>query len=241
MGVAVATDSQTLSVQAMRYVHGRESVFYASLPCGPGAGATHKQRLVATLLERHAAMETPLRKDRPSANRVAFPIEVVCGPLGRPFLLLGEDPGPAISFSQCDGKVWAALCGDAFDIGIDVAGADEFRGAYPFDRVFHAQELGHALKVAGGDLEKAAALLWSIKEAVVKALGCGFHRVDPLQIMAYPADATTAENDAYAFAVGLSGKAAGRFPLAAGRCLWVRALCQGKRWLSIALLNRQLC
>jgi len=47
----------------------------------------------------------------------------------------------------------------------------------PFSRVFHAQELQHALRLAGGDLEKASALLWSIKEAVVKALGCGFHLV----------------------------------------------------------------
>lgn len=238
--MAVATDSQGPSVQGVRFAHARSPVFYASLPCGPGAGATCKHRLVATLLDRHAARQTPLRKDRPSSDRVAFPIEVVCGPLGRPLLLVGEYPGPAISFSRSDGKVWAALCGDDFDIGIDVAGAAEFRGAYPFDRVFHAQELRNALKAAGGDLQKAAALLWSVKEAVVKALGCAFHRVDPQQIVVCPADdAATEEKEAHAFAVGLSGKAAARFPMTDGRRLWVCSLSRGETWLSVALSDRR--
>ena len=125
-----------------------------------------------------AAMESPLWKRSQSSNRAAFPIQVVRDLLGRPHLLLGEYRGPAISFSEGGGKVWAALCGDESDIGIDVAGTDEFQRGYPFHRVFHPQELQHALRLAGGDLEKASALLWSIKEAVVKALGCAFHLVD---------------------------------------------------------------
>jgi phosphopantetheinyl transferase (holo-ACP synthase) len=126
---------------------------------------------------------------------------VVHSLLGRPHLLLGEYRGPAISFSEGGGNVWAALCGDESDIGIDAAGADEFQREYPFHRVFHTQERQHALRLAGGDLEMAAALLWSVKEAVVKALV--------------------------------------RFPIAAGRILWVRSIPQRKMWLSIALLNRR--
>jgi len=100
------------------------------------------------------------------------------------------------------------------------------------------------LRLAGGDLEKASALLWSIKEAVVKALGCAFHLVDPRQITVYPsaggaAGEAVGGNGGYIFPVGLSGKALVRFPIAAGRSLWVRSLPQGKTWLSIALLNRQ--
>jgi phosphopantetheinyl transferase len=148
---------------------------------------------------------------------------------------LGECPGPAISFSEGGGKVWAALCGDESDIGIDVAGTDEFQREYPFQRVFQPQELQHALKVAGGELEKAAALLWSIKEAVVKALGCAFHLVDPRQITVYP---SIGGDGGYTFPVDLSRKAVVRFPIAAGRPLWVRSLPQKKMWLSIALLNR---
>jgi phosphopantetheinyl transferase (holo-ACP synthase) len=117
-----------------------------------------------------------------------------------------------------------------------VAGTDEFQGEYPFHRVFHAQELQHALRLAGGDLEKASALLWSIKEAVVKALGCAFHLVDPRQITVYP---SAGGDSGYAFPVGLSGKALVRFPMMASRCILVRSLPQRKMWLSIALLNRR--
>ena len=145
-----------------------------------------KHRLVSTLWDHLAAMESPLWKRCQSSNRAAFPIQVVRGPLGRPHLLLGEYRGPAISFSEGGGKVWAALCGDESDIGIDVAGTDEFQREYPFHRVFHPEELQHALRLAGGDLEEASALLWSVKEAVVKALGCAFHLVDPRQITVYP-------------------------------------------------------
>jgi phosphopantetheinyl transferase len=160
------------------------------------------------------------------------------GLLGRPHLLYGEFRGPAISFSKGGGRVWAALCGDESDIGIDVAEADEFQREYPFHRVFHQQELQHALRFSGGDLERGSALLWSVKEAVVKALGCAFHLVDPLQITVYPsAEGAAGEGGGYTFPVGLSGKALMRFPIACGRSLWVRSLPEREMWLSIALLN----
>ena len=207
--------------------------------CGTNeAGDRH--RLVCALWDHFAAMESPFWKHCQSSNRAAFPIQVVRGLLGRPHLLLGEYRGPAISFSEDGGTLWAALCGDESDIGIDAAGTDEFHREYPFHRVFHPQELQHALQLAGGDLEKASALLWSVKEAVVKALGCAFHLVDPRQITVYPsAEGAVGENGGYTFPVGLSGKALARFPIAAGRSLWVRSLPRRKMWLSIALLNRQ--
>jgi phosphopantetheinyl transferase (holo-ACP synthase) len=117
-----------------------------------------------------------------------------------------------------------------------VVGTDEFQREYPFHRVFHPRELQHALRLAGGDLEKASALLWSIKEAVVKALGCAFHLVDPLQIFISP---SVGGDEGYAFPVGLSGKARARFPIATAGSLWVCSLPQRKMWLSIALINRQ--
>jgi len=241
MGVDVARDCQGVTVHAGSFVHGRGPVFYASMPCanetlkGCGTnGAGDKHRLASTLWDHLVAMESPLWKRCQSSNRAAFPIQVVSGLLGRPHLLLGGYRGPAISFSEGGGKVWAALCGDEFDIGIDVAGADEFQREYPFHRVFLPQELQHALRLAGGDLEKASALLWSIKEAAVKALGCAFHLVDPRQITVYP---SVGGDGGYTFPVGLSGKARVRLSVAAGRSLWVRSLPQGKMWLSVALLN----
>jgi len=243
MGVDVAKDCQGLTVNAVRFAHRRGPVFYASTPCaaetlkGCGTrGAEDKRRLVSTLWEHLVAAESPLWKPGPFSNRAAFPIQVVRGLLGRPHLLLGDYRGPAISFSEGGGKIWAALCGDESDIGIDVAGPDEFQREYPLHRVFHPQELQHALSLAGGDLQKALALLWSIKEAVAKALGCAFHLVDPRQITVYPSVGGDGE---YTFPVGLSGKALMRVPIAAGRSLWVCSLPQRKRWLSIALLNGQ--
>ena len=250
MGMKVAKDCQGITVHAVRFVDRRGPVFYASLPYAPCATETleecranedgDKHRLVSILWDHLVAMESPLWKCCQSSNRAAFPIQVVRDLLGRPRLLLGESRGPAISFSDGGGKVWAALCGDESDIGIDVAGTDEFHREYPLHRVCHPQELQHTLSLADGDLEKASALLWSIKEAVVKALGCAFHLVDPRQITVYPSVGGAAGgNGGYTFPVGLSGKALERFPIGANGSLWVRSLPQVTMWLSIALLNRR--
>ena len=239
----MAKDREGVTVHTMNPAHQRGPVFYASLPSDTAPprgdvanGEDAKHRLVSTLWDHVVALESPLWKHCLSSSRTAFPIRVVCGLLGRPHLLVGENRGPAISFSKGGGKVWAALCGEDFEIGIDVAGTDEFQREYPLPRVFHPQELQHALRSAGGDLGKASALLWSIKEAVVKALGCGFHLLDPRQITVYP---SVGEDGGYTFPVGLSGKALARFPGAAGRSLWVRSLPQREMWLSLALLNRR--
>ncbi len=237
-------DCQDITVHAASFDHRGGPVFYASLPCsteifkgrrtnGPG----DKHRLVSILWDHLVAMGSPLWKCFHSSHRAVCPIHVVSGPLGRPHLLLGGHRGPAISFSEGGGNVWAALCGDQSDIGIDVAGPDEFQKEYPFHRVFNDQELQHASRLAGGELANASALLWSIKEAVVKALGCAFHLVDPLQINVCPS--VTGGDGGYAFPVRLSRKALTRFPIGAGRSIWVRSLPRLKMWLSIALLNWQ--
>jgi phosphopantetheinyl transferase (holo-ACP synthase) len=90
------------------------------------------------------------------------------------------------------------------------------------------------LELAGGNLAQAAALLWSIKEAVAKALGCAFHLVDPRDIHVQP---SAVADDGPAFSVRLSGKARARFPMADRRPITVRSLPQAGTWLSIAALN----
>jgi phosphopantetheinyl transferase (holo-ACP synthase) len=242
----MAKGCQGLTVRTESFVQIGEPVFYASLPCGrPCTAQTlegcetnraeEKHRLVSALWDRLMATESPLWKRYQSPNRAVYPIQVVNGLLGRPHLLLGKYRGPTISFSEGGGKVWAALCRDEFEIGIDAAGTDEFKREYPFHRVFHPQELQHALRLAGGDLQNASALLWSIKEAAAKALGCAFHLVEPRQITVYPSEGG---DGGYTFAVGLSGKALARFAAVAPGSLWVRSLPQRKMWLSIALFNR---
>jgi hypothetical protein len=240
--VNTATARERVTVHTMNSIHGRGPVFYASLqkPKGHGtSGEEPRRRLVSTLWDQLGAMDSFPWKHPKSSNGTPFPIRLTRGPLGGPHLLLGESRGPAISFSEGGGRVWAALCGDESDIGIDVAGADEFQRSYPFSRVFHPDELEHALTLADGDMGKAAALLWSVKEAVVKALGCAFHLFDPRQITVYPsANVAAGVDEGYAFPVGLSGKALMRFPMAVDRTMWVRSFPQREMWLSVALLDR---
>jgi phosphopantetheinyl transferase len=241
MEAAVAQDRQEGIVQAVRLVPCGGVVFYASVP-GNSATSTggvprwteNRRRLIAILWEHLRAKENPLSKRPNFSNRLALPIRLVHDTLGRPHLLLGEHRGPAISFSTAGEEVWAALCGDESDIGIDVAGSAEFQECYPVHRVFHVQELHQALELAGGDLAKAAALLWSVKEAVAKALGCAFHLVSPRDIHVDPSEV---EEGGPAFSVRLSGKALEWFPMAERRPITVRSLPQAGTWLSIAALN----
>jgi phosphopantetheinyl transferase (holo-ACP synthase) len=230
MGAAVAQDRQEGMVRAVRLVPCGGVVFYASVPgnfassTGCVTGRTDNRRRLVTIVWERLHF----------SNRVALPIQLVHDTLGRPHLLSGEHRGPSISFSTAGDQVWAALCGDESDIGIDVAGSAEFQEGYPVHRVFHVQELHQALELAGGDLAKAAALLWSIKEAVAKALGCAFHLVAPRDIHVYP---SVVEDGGPAFSVRLSGKALVRFPMADLMPITVRSLPQAETWLSIAALK----
>jgi phosphopantetheinyl transferase len=235
-------DCREIIVKAVRFPCQSGTVVYACSPRDAKPGADHRARrtadqihLVSILREHLAEMDELSGTDGRFPDRADESLQIVHDPLGRPQLLLGKCYGPAISFSEGGGKLWAALCQDASDIGIDAAETEEFSKEYPFHRVFHAHELGHALKLTGGDWKKASALLWSIKEAAVKALGCGFHFVDPLHLCVDPSVAET--DGGYFFTVRLSGKALERFPVPAD--LWIHSRFHESMWLSIALLNRR--
>lgn len=239
----MTADCQDITVHALNFDHQGEPVFYASVPCSRDIVKGHrtsllieKHRLVLRLWDHLGTMANPLWDCIHSSHEASFPPHLVHSPLGRPHLLLGGCRGPAISFSEGGGSIWAALSGDESDIGIDAAGTDEFQAGYPFHRVLHDRELHHALILAGGELGSASALLWSIKEAVVKVLGCAFHRVDPLQLNVYPSVAT--ENGWYSFPVRISKKALIPLPIDADRALWVRSFPHAKMWLSISRLKR---
>ena len=236
MGAAVTKRCEEITVHRLNPPHQGAPVLYASLPLDrktPKGQRTSseaaRQRLVSTLWHHPG-----VRGHAPGNSDVDLPLQVVRGPLGRPHLLAG-DCRLAISFSEGGGKVWAALSGNGFEVGIDVAGSDEFQGGYPLQRVFHPQEFQHAKDLTAGNEAEAAALLWSVKEAVVKALGCGFHLADPRQITVCP---STGEGG-HTFPVVLSGKAQESFSPAAGRSLWVRSLPLEKSWLSIANVSRR--
>ena len=82
-----------------------------------------------------------------------------------------------ISFSHLEDETWAVATMMPCRIGIDAARAREFAGAYPFHKVFHPSELATDLPPE---------CLWSMKEAVAKALGCGFDGLNPLDIILQP-------------------------------------------------------
>ena len=149
-------------------------VIYASDIAGPGA----KERLVRRLL---ACL--PGQKTGSASQPVRGPVGLEKTVLGRPLLLLGGQPGPAVSFSQAAGCLWAALT-PAGQVGVDAALPSEFEASYPWARAFRPAELAWARPLAGGDTAGAAALLWALKEAAVKALGVGFHLLDPLAVEA---------------------------------------------------------
>jgi hypothetical protein len=145
-------------------------VLYASDLAGPGA----KERLVRRLLAGLPVQE----KD--GASR---PVTLETTALGQPRLRLNRQPGPAVSFSQAAGCLWAALA-PVGQVGVDAALPSEFEAGYPLARVFRSSELDWAKHLCGGDTAGAAALLWALKEAAVKALGVGFHLIDPLAVEA---------------------------------------------------------
>jgi phosphopantetheinyl transferase (holo-ACP synthase) len=244
MGAGMAKDCRRITVHTVNFLNNKGSAFYASLPYAGETsqgyktnGEVDKHCLIALLWDHLMAMGKPFWKSYYTPNKEAFPIRVVCSRLGKPYLLLGEYQGPAISFSEGGGKVWAALCGDGSEIGIDMAGTYEFKGEYPFHRVFHEQELRHALSLTDGDVEQASALIWSVKEAVVKAIGCAFHMIEPRQVHVYP---SVGRGGMYIFPVRLSGKALEHLPVGAGRCIWVYSLPQMEGWFSIAHLTRNV-
>jgi len=105
-------------------------------------------------------------------------------PLGKPHLLVDGIPGPPVSFSWSAGAWWAALGTSNSWIGLDAAAPGEFSSDYPVHKVFNSKEWQRALSLTAGNREEAAALLWSVKEAVVKAHGCGYHFFGPRQIRA---------------------------------------------------------
>jgi hypothetical protein len=140
------------------------------------AGAGAKESLVRQLLASLPGWETENAR-QPTPGTVTLKVTA----LGQPRLFLYGQPGPAVSFSQAAGRIYAALTPSG-QVGVDAAMPAEFEPGYPLARVFRPSELDWAQPLSGGDTAGAAALLWALKEAAVKALGVGFHCLDPLAV-----------------------------------------------------------
>jgi phosphopantetheinyl transferase len=151
--------------------------------------------------------------------------------LGKPRIWLGKAPGPALSFSWSAGRLWAAAGGSESGLGLDAAAPGDFFGSYPHQRVFLAAEWQMAVTLTARDCAEAAALLWSVKEAVVKATGCGFHFVSPRQIRVHFA---ARREDGYLWRVSLENPDRdGDLPGGREPCLAVSVRLK-EVWLSLA-------
>jgi hypothetical protein len=148
------------------------SVVFASTKSGRGA-----EPCLALMLLRALARLDP----RWSLSSDENALTLHKSTLGGPCLLLGDKQGPSLSFSHGEGRLWAAMSSKG-RVGIDVAYPEEFAGSYPFARAFRPEELDSARALCHNDTARGAALIWSAKEASVKATGAGFNRFDPLQV-----------------------------------------------------------
>lgn len=186
------------------------SVVFASTESRPGAGPC----LTLTLLRALARID-PRWSAPPDENALTLHKSA----LGRPCLLLGDEQEPSLSFSHGGGRLWAAMSGTG-SVGIDVAYPEEFAGGYPFARAFRPEELEYAGALCPNDTARGAALIWSAKEASVKATGAGFNLFDPLQVQV----GTPLFREKGIF-----------FEVSAGRPIsaWVRK--EDRGWLSVAL------
>lgn len=151
--------------------------------------------------------------------------------LGRPFLFVGSKRGPSVSFSYSHGVVWGALCEEGPRCGIDSARGDEFAPGYPFDRAFNEEEFAQAITTVSSDCCDAAAALWSAKEAVVKAIGCGFNLIDPLEVTIRFTSVFPYEFEGHGV---VNEQALSRVPLR-GAVFPVRTFRYAQDWVSVAV------
>jgi phosphopantetheinyl transferase len=185
-------------------------VAYAAAQVKPGARTALAARLVAALAEVAPEWSG-------ASTWGALTMEV--GPLGQPLLKLGHRPGPGLSFSEAGGLLWAAVAAQG-QVGVDAARQEDFAPPYPYSRAFGPPEWDWAWRHCQGRTAAAAALLWAAKEAAVKALGVGFHNVDPLDLEVFPGAAA---------GEGLQLVVQASEPIRA----WARPLEDG--WLALAL------
>jgi phosphopantetheinyl transferase (holo-ACP synthase) len=130
--------------------------------------------------------------------------------------------------------MWAAAAGGTSAVGIDAAEPGEFPGSYPFSRAFVYGEVEVASDSLRIDFSQAAALIWSVKEASVKALGCGFHFFGPAEVRAVVLEAN---RDSVESRATLSKEAAQLGRGEGTMVIPVRSFRYETMWVSVALMR----
>jgi phosphopantetheinyl transferase len=186
-----------------------------------------KQAAVSALVPFVSEMHDEFRWEMDSGEPN---MEIVSDSLGKPHLLIDGSEGPAVSFAYEGDTMWVALGREGSSVGIDAAEASSFRGNYPFHRAFHEAELE-----LGGEKDEVAALIWSAKEAVVKALGCGFHLVDPLHLRVEPC---SGDHQEYLLKVHLIERSRETPRVQAENPVPVSIFRYASMWISVASVSR---
>jgi phosphopantetheinyl transferase len=179
--------------------------------------------LVPSVFDMHDEFRRKMAAGEPN-------MEIVPDSLGKPRLLIDGSNGPAVSFAYEGDMMWVAVGREGSSVGIDAAESASFRGNYPFHRAFHEGELE-----LGGEKDEVAALIWSAKEAVVKALGCGFHLVDPLHLRVEPC---SGDHEKYLLNVHLINRSRETLRVQAENPVPVSIFRYTSMWVSVASISR---
>jgi phosphopantetheinyl transferase (holo-ACP synthase) len=208
------------------------SCLWDKLQTAADARRQAKNMLIELLLKegRHILPWADSGLKKQSASRHSAFI-VVSNRFGQPLLRINGSRGPSLSFAHIPGRTCAAmsLCSD--DVGIDVASSKDFFDGYPLQRVFHQDEFQATMKLFGR-YENAAAALWSVKEAAVKSLGCGYRFFAPIDLKVRIDFEFTGEDKIY---VVFSDYARHRIGLAKKKVHRVHLFRRGTLFLSVAL------
>ncbi len=154
---------------------------------------------------------------------------------GKPQLNIGEFSDMAVSFSHISDMLWASLSCSGNHLGMDVARAEEFEGNYPFQRAFHPEEL-YSSRIDIHEIRESAALLWSVKEAVVKALGIGYGVLGPLDIRIESIEDCATH---YIPRIFIAPAALRGIGLRSSTCLNLISFSHAGSWISVAIRPKQ--
>jgi len=159
---------------------------------------------------------------------------IVSDKFGKPRLMIRGQDGPPVSFSYSVDRLWATLCPYFYPCGIDAARPSEFDCNYPFSSVFGRREFQLGLELTQSDPSETAALLWSCKEATVKAVGCGFHLFKPFDVRIVP---RLASSTAFEFYGEILRAARRKMPSSDQASIIIRSFKYLNDWVSIALID----
>jgi len=125
-------------------------------------------------------VETILSTYLPSRSQHSLRLSLSQDENGCPQLNTGLPLPFTVSFSYCEGKIWAAVAVN-YPIGLDVESRFSFAEQYPY-HMFLAEDEIRTLTGLELDFGSAAAAAWSCKEAVAKSMQCGFSTTGPLDL-----------------------------------------------------------